>query len=61
MAIDKSFDEKRNIIRYSITGDISFHEILDTLQEIHKKPDYKPAMSVLWDLTNASFVNITAE
>lgn len=61
MAIDKSIDEKKHIIRYSITGDISFHEILDSLQEIHKKPDHKPAMDVLWDLTNASFGNITAE
>lgn len=61
MAIDSLFDEKKHIIKYSVLGDILFHEILDSVEEIHKKQSYNPAMGVLWDLTKATFLNITAE
>jgi hypothetical protein len=61
MTIDRSFDEKKHIIKYSIKGNILFYEILDSLEEIRKDQSYDPSIGVLWDLTNASFLNITAE
>ncbi len=61
MAIHIYYDQKRNTRHYSLIGEISYNEIINVLKEVCKDPDHKSAMKVLWDLTDASFVNITAE
>ncbi len=61
MAIKNNFDQERNIRNYSLIGEISYHAIINALKECCKYPDHKPAVNVLWDLTNANIVNITAE
>ncbi len=61
MAIKNNFDQDRSIRHYSLSGEISYDEIMNALKGCCKDSDRKPSMNVLWDLTNANIVNITAE
>lgn len=61
MVIKHNFDQVRSIRHCSLSGEISYHEIMNALKACCKNSDRKPSMNVLWDLTNANIVNITAE
>jgi hypothetical protein len=61
MTIEINVDLNRNLKQYSLSGEISYHEIVKILKVNCENPDNTIVMNALFDLSGANMMNISSD
>jgi hypothetical protein len=60
MAITIEIDEKANLRKHTVTGNVTFDEVFAELKRVYLSPDFQPDMNSLWDITKAKVTSMSS-
>jgi hypothetical protein len=60
MELITEIDEKVNLRRVKVTGEVAFAPVMAELERLYASPDFRPDMNVLWDLREAKVSSISS-
>ncbi|MBU8920772.1 MAG: STAS/SEC14 domain-containing protein [Bacteroidales bacterium] len=55
MGISTEIDRESGLRIHVVTGRLTMEDLIGSLEKVYSRPDYDPAMNVLWDLRDADF------
>jgi hypothetical protein len=58
MPYSMRIDTERGVVVRKVTGPLSVDEIFAARQDVLKHPEFRPGMNALWDLSEASLMNL---
>lgn len=60
MEFKTEIDEKANLRKHTVRGNLTMQDIFDELQRVYSEPGFRADIDVLWDLREARVTTMTS-